>query len=470
MAMALVQLISQASTLILSIVLNASLMEDYNTYTSAFSVANVLFLLADLGLGLKLVVDVAPNKSIAPQKLNTILLLRGMMGGLAILMTLALVLLQQMPSKVALAYMVIALSTAFSWIAQTFSAMFTAYERMYYVLMTSLVERAFTVTLAIVLVLMGFGLETVVLVVLSGSMLYVVLSYVVCSRFIVRPSRGVDLKQAMRELKEAAPFAINVGLVSTFYALNGFLLLSIIWGMNGREAGELANTLFYIAFNLVAALINVPTVFKQALLPVIARLYSSSPEMTGLAQQKLMKYMYSMGLPLTLGGMILADDIIGLLYADRTGSIIVLQVLLPVLAISYFGTGQGSLLAAAKLMHLSTISSSVGAALNFAVCIMTIPFLGPVGAALAFTLATLITNAIQYYFVYTRVVKLRIITIIGRPTLAGIGMAAVLLLLPDLNLFLAVGLGFLVYVALLFVFKAIDDEDKDIMKRVFKKD
>jgi len=121
-------------------------------------------------------------------------------------------------------------------------------------------------------------------------------------------------------------------------------------------------------------------------------------------------------------------------------------------------------------MHLSTISSSVGAALNFAVCIVTIPFLGPVGAALAFTLATLITNAIQYYFVYTRVVKFRIITIIGRPTLAGIGMAAVLLLLPDLNLFLAVGLGFLVYVALLFVFKAIDDEDKDIMKRVFKKD
>ena len=42
-------------------------MEDYNTYTSAFSVANVLFLLADLGLGLKLVVDVAPNKSIAPR-------------------------------------------------------------------------------------------------------------------------------------------------------------------------------------------------------------------------------------------------------------------------------------------------------------------------------------------------------------------------------------------------------------------
>jgi len=378
-----------------------------------------------------------------------------MMGGLAILMTLALVLLQQMPSKVALAYMVIALSTALSWIAQTFSAMFTAYERMYYVLMTSLVERVFTVTLAIVLVLMGFGLETVVLVVLSGSMLYVFLSYVVCSKFIVRPSRGVNLKLAKQELKEAAPFAINVGLVSTFYALNGFLLLSIIWGMNGREAGELANT---------------PGDKLALAFSVIARLYSSSPEMTRLAQEKLMKYMYSMGLPLTLGGMILADDIIGLLYVDRTGSIIVLQVLLPVLAISYFGTGQGSLLAAAKLMHLSTISSSAGAALNLAVCIVNIPFLGPVGAALAFTLATLITNAIQYYFVYTRVVKLRIITIIGRPTLAGIGMAALLLLLPDLNLFLAVGLGFVVYVALLFVLKAIDDEDKDIMKRVFKKD
>ncbi len=467
--MALVQLVSQVSTLVLSIVLNASLMGDYNTYTSAFAVANVVFLLADLGLGLKLVVDVAPNKAIAGQKLSAILLLRGAMGGLAILMTLGLVVVQQMPTTVALAYMVIALSTALNWIAQTFSAMFTAFERMYYVLMTSLVERAFTVSLSIALVLMGFGLDTVVLVVLTGSGLYVLLSYFVCGRLIVKPSRDVTFQMAKRELREAAPFAINVGLVSTFYALNGFLLLSIIWGMDGREAGELANTLFYIAFNLVAALINVPTVFKQALLPVIARLYDSSPEKTGLAQQKLMKYMYSMGLPLTIGGMILADRIIDLLYVDRTGSIIVLQVLLPVLAISFFGTGQGSLLAAAKMMHLSTISSSVGAALNLTVCVIAIPFLGPVGAALAFTLATTITNAIQYYFVYTRVVKLSIISIIGRPTLAGLGMAVVLLLLPGLNVFLAVGVGFLTYVFLLFALRAIDEEDRSLVRQVFNK-
>ncbi len=473
--MGMVQFISQISTLVLSIVLSDKLgdiipgVDGFEVYTSAFAVATVMFLIADLGLGTKMIIDVAQNRDVASRKLTSILFIRGSLGFVAILLTISYVMLQHPPAEVAMAYIIIALSTGLSWIAQTFTSMFTAFEKMYYVFMTYLIERAFTVSTSIALVLMGYGLELVVMVVLTGSLLYVLLSYFVCSKLVVKPSRKLNLKEVKADLRASAPFAINVALVSTLYSINGFLLLSIVSGMEGLEAGQRASNIFIVAFGLVAALIAVPTVFRTALLPVIARLFGSSKEMTKLAQQKIMKYMYSLGLPMTLGGIVLAEQIIGLLYPDRMGSVVILQILLPVLAISYFGTGQGSLLAAANLMHLSTISSVAGAAANLIICILTIPIWGAAGAALAFTIATLITNIISHYFMSKRVVHLKVSDIIFRPTLAGLGMTAVLLLLPWDNLFLSILVGMVVYFTLLYLLKAVDHDDIEIFRKALKK-
>jgi O-antigen/teichoic acid export membrane protein len=347
--------------------------------------------------------------------------------------------------------------------------MFTAFEKMYYVFLTYLVERMFTIPISIALILMGYGLETVVMVVLTGAILYVFLSYTVCSKLIVKPSRRVSLKDMKSDLRASAPFAINVGLVSTLYSVNGFLLITIVAQQEGFDAGQAAGNIFTVAFGLVAALIAVPTVFRSALLPVITRLFGTSKEMTKLAQQKIMKYMYSLGLPMTLGGIVLAPQIIGLLYSDRPGSIVILQILLPVLAISYFGTGQGSLLAAANLMRLSTVSSMAGAAANLVICFVAIPIWGAAGAALAFTIATLIMNIVSHYYMSKRVVHLKVSEIIVRPTLAGLGMTAVLLLLPWDNLFISLAIGAVTYFVLLYILKAVDHEDIEIFRKALNK-
>ena len=469
LAMAGVQIVAQISTLILAMVLSRSLGADYATYTSAFSVATVLFLIADFGLGFQMVVEVAPNRSIAPQFLTNTLVLRALLGTVAMGLTLAMVLMDGLPATVSYAYLIIAVSTAFSWIAQTFQSMFNAFERMYYILMTSLVERAFTVSISIALVLLGYGLELVVLVVLVGSILNVCLAYLVCSRLVVRPSRVVNLGKIKAQLKDALTYAVNSALVSSLYALNGFLLLTIVWGTRGIEAGELANAQFYIAFNLVVSLIAIPTVFKTALLPVISRLYSSSRDLARLTQQKTMKYMFALGLPITVGGIILADKIIMLFFPNYPASAGVFQVLIPVIAISFFGTGVGSVLASAKMMRYNTVSASLGAGLNILLCFALIPYMEAQGAALAFTLATLTTNMVSYYYLTRKAFAVDAVDIIVRPVLAAGGMAAVLLLMPGADFIVSLGVGAAVYFVLLFAVKAIDQEDAEILKKVMKK-
>lgn len=169
LAMGSVQILSQISTFILSIFLARYLgSQNYGTYTLAFSLATLIFIIADFNLGFQMVVEVAPNKEIAPQRLINTLLLRVILGGVALLVTLVVVLVGNQPAEVSYAIIIIALATAFNWLYQAFAAMYTTFEKMHLVLYTSIVERSFTVTTAIVLIVLGFGLEAVVLVVLAG--------------------------------------------------------------------------------------------------------------------------------------------------------------------------------------------------------------------------------------------------------------------------------------------------------------
>jgi O-antigen/teichoic acid export membrane protein len=469
LAMGLVQIIGQISTLVLAVFLSRNLGADYTSYTSAFSVATVLFILADFGLGFQMVVEVAPAKHLAPRYLTNTLLLRAALSAVALAATAVFVLVEGLPAEVAYAYLIIALSTVFNWFAQTFASMFTAFERMHYVLMTSLVERLFTVSLSILLVLAGLGLGAVVLVVLAGSLLNLVLSYLVCARLIVRPAPSLDIAGTKAQFKDALTYAINSALTSSLYALNGFLVLTMVMGMYGLDAGELANTEFSVAFNLVVSLIAIPTVFRMALLPTISRLYHSSMDLAKLTQQKVMKYMFALGLPLTVGGFILSDKIIALFFPNYPASAAVFRVLIPVIAIAFFGTGMTSVLASAKLMRLNTISTVIGAAVNLLLCIALIPLTGAAGAAFAFTVSTFATNLISLYYLEKRIFKVDLADIVVRPMMAAVGMAAVLLLIPQADFFVSLVVGAGTYFILLFAVKTFGRDDTDIFKKVLNK-
>jgi len=471
-----VQLASQISTFILSIFLQYHLGNAYGVYSYAFSLASLVFILADFGLGFQMVVDVSPNHKISSQYLTNTLFLRALLGGASMIITLVIVIISALPQDVSLAIMIIALSTAFNWISLTFTSMMTAFERMHYVLYTNLVERVFTVSVAIALLTLGFGLEAIVLVVLTGSMLNVVLSWLTTSKYITKPARRPDLAQSKHQIRTGVPYALTGVLTTSLYSLNAVLVWNVImWTGQGSYMAAHATALYNLSFNLVVALIAVPTILITALLPVISRMYKTSTEMTKLTQQKVMKYMFSLGLPMSIGGIILADGIIQFFYAPEFWeSARVFQYLVPVIAISYFGTGIGSVLASAKLIRLNTMASGVGATVNLVLCLVLIPFLGAIGAALAFTISFLALTITGLHFLTKNVFKVDLLDILIKPSVAGLGMGLVLVVLPGLF----PGLGFIpwiivgvvVYFALMLAVGALNKEDKEILVKILKKE
>jgi O-antigen/teichoic acid export membrane protein len=467
-----VQLLAQISTFILSVYLARYLgSENYGAYTLAFSLSSLVFLIADFNLGFKLVVDVAPNKGLAPQYLTNTLFLRAVLGAVALMVTFVIVVAERQPATVSYAIMIISLATAFNWLNQSFTAMYTSFERMHLTLITSSIERLFTVTVAIAMVVLGFGLDVVVIVVLMGSVLQFTLGYLVCSRLVVRPVRRPSPRQAARQLKEAVPYAtMNVFIVS-LYSVNAVLVqLIVLWNSGSHSIALTATGMYNVSFNMVTALISIPNVLITSLLPVVSRMYQNSVDMTQLMQQKVMKYMFILGLPIAVGGIIMADKIVLLFYGpEYAESVTVFRILIPAVAISFFDSGMGSVLASARRVHLITIANGLGALVNVVLCFALIPLFDQNGAALAFTIAYLVLVSITFYFLKTKVFGIDIVDIVVKPLVAVGGMGAVLLVIADMNLFVLIAVGTITYFALIYLLRAIDREDIQILAKVLKK-
>lgn len=472
MAMGSVQIISQISTFILSIFLARYLgSENYGTYTLAFSLSTLVFIIADFNLGFQMVVEVAPNKELAPQRLINTMLLRVILGGVAMLVTIIIILVEHLPTDVSFAILIIALATAFNWMYQTITAMYTTFEKMHLTLFTSILERTFTVTTAIVMLILGFGLEAVVLVVLAGAILQFFLAFLVCSHFIVKPSNRPTLDEASQQLKRAVPYAVLDFFINSMYAVNAVMvsIILVIYGESTSSALS-ATAMYNLSFNMVTALVAIPSILIITLLPVISRMYKTSIEMTQLTQQKVMKYMFALGLPIAVGGIILASKIILLFYGpEYSAAVPVFQILIPAVAISFFDSGMGSVLASANRVRLITVANGVGAGANFLLCLILIPFFHEEGAAMAFTIAYLILDITMLYFLTSRVFKVNIAEITVKPAIAAIGMAIVLLLIPQLNIFFSLGIGIVVYFSLLFIIKGINQEDREILQKILNK-
>ena len=470
-AMGSVQLASQLSTFILSVFLQLYLGNSYGIYSYAFSLASLIFIIADFGLNFQTVVDVAPHREVASQYLTNTIFLRMILGTIGMAVTLIVIAVSNLGYETNLAILIIALSTAFNWISQSFTAMLSAFEQMHYIMYTTLVGRCFTTSVAIVALFLGYRLEIIILIVLIGSILNVFLSWAVTSKYIVKPAKKPNLQQSATQLKTAIPYAASGVLNTSMYSLNAVIIWNVILWTGGSAVYAAHDTALYnLSFNVIVALITIPTVLMTALMPAISRLYRTSSDLTKLTQQKVMKYMFALGIPLAIGGIILAKDIISLIYSPEfIDSYQIFAVLAPVIAISYFGTGIGGVLASAGLINYNTLSAAIGAGVNAILCVVLVPFYGAIGAAAAFTIAYVAIVVSGERFMAHKVFSVDIRDIIVKPIIAAVVMGIVLLILPHTSLIVSLLVGAISYFSVFLILGGLNKDDREILKRVMKK-
>lgn len=328
------------------------------------------------------------------------------------------------------------------------------YERMDLRGASQVVERVVFVLFGTVVLLYGLNfiwliVGTQISVIAAAIVgIFFVVRYIGWFRFEVSPNRWGEL------LVASLPFGIITLTMMVADRIDTIILSlwteDIVVGWYNAAYGFMINLLFF------------SDTLNGALGPTLARTYSGSKQAVVQVYQTSFRLLFVVSLPIAVGGTILADKIIPLLYTEEfLPAVPAFQVLiwaLPLVSLHKLC----SAMATASHQEKDQARIRVAAALvNIAINFVAIPRYGLMGAAVVTVLTELMVFVLMFRLVNNQFKLQSGLKIIVKPILAVGSMAVVVLLGHSYNLFLVIGSGALVYGLALLATKAIDLQDPD---------
>jgi len=262
----------------------------------------------------------------------------------------------------------------------------------------------------------------------------------------------------MRALLSFAPEFFLLALSVVAFSRLDVLALS-------RLRGEAEVGVYTAAFLIVNAANLAFISYGNAIYPRLAHLFTSDPGRFSALGERISKHALILSLPVAVGGMLLADQIIALIYhsAQYAHSAAVLRLVVWYAVPFALNAVLSRLLLSSNRQRQSVYVAGAKLAFALIAYLVLIPPLGVIGAALATVLSAALGTVMNWLYVARYVVRLRVLHILARPGLAALGMAAVLLLLRT-HVAIEIICGAAVYVALTLVLGGLDGEDLGVLR------
>lgn len=436
----------------------------FGKYSFAIVFTGLFGVLTNLGMNELLVREVARDKSRATKYLSNIVIMRLILSAIVFALIALVINLMDYPEDTTMAVYVFGAYIILTSLANIFRVTFRAFERMEWEALINISERMITTSAGLVVLFMGFGLIELAYVFLAAGTVNLLLSFLICARKFARPKLEADLDFWRKTLKIAIPFSLSNIFVLVYVRIDTVMLSTM--------KGDAVVGWYNAAYNLVHAFEPLVFIFMAALFPVMSLFFISSDESLKVTYEKSFKYLILLGLPISVGGMVLANRIIPFLFGGEfADSIIALQILVWDCLLLCMYRPMLYMLGSINRQGWMALIGGLGALINVGLNLVLIPRFSYVGAG-ATTLATEgIVIAASWYAVSRYFYSLPMHKIMIKPLIASIAMGAVVYLLSQLtpiNLFLLVFLGAASYFILLYLIRAFSKEDMDLFKQVVR--
>lgn len=242
-------------------------------------------------------------------------------------------------------------------------------------------------TNSIVLVMLALVLGSIVNMVFAGAVLKIKLNYFLAPRFD---------KPAIRFFLRTAPAFAATGIFIKIYNAADSVLLGFI-------AGDHAVGIYSIPAKVTTALqALIPGAFAASIFPSMSNYYVTSRERLAQVFKRSMNYLLVLAAPIGVGLATVSAPVLRALwpsYIEAYPSFVVMGLGLPLV---FLILCTGSLLNATNNEKKITLHRGISTGVNVAINLALIPFLGPLGAAIAF----FATNAINLYLDMRIIIKM----------------------------------------------------------------
>lgn len=290
-------------------------------------------------------------------------------------------------------------------------------------------------------------------------------TFTIYKRFDFAPYPKFDPKTFRFLWGIAIPFA----LAAIFARVYGYIDSLLLKQMVGSEAVGYYSTPYKITF----AFQFIPLALTAALYPRLSEYFFHAKEKFVTVLHDSIKYLLVVAMPISVGIAVLARPIILLLFKEEfLPSVLPLQILIVSLVFSFLSFPLGAALNASDRQKTQTTIVGIVMVVNIIMNLLLIPLIGVSGAAVSALVGNFLLTFFGYIFV-AQSIELNhkmflgtFLKVLVSGMLMGLGVWAVL---PILGLFGAIGVGIVLYIALIFFTRTLTGAEIKEAKKMFKR-
>jgi O-antigen/teichoic acid export membrane protein len=448
------------SLFIVSILARSIGPELYGRYAFSLNYIMTLSIIAHFGLEPLFIREAARERANLAM-INNIFHLKILIGFFTIFCIMSSAYMLAYPPVIIKALYILCIGAFFQILTESLLSVYRAIEKMHITAVSTLLFRVFSAVVIVASIYLDIGFWGII----SSYSIACFIVFLIVSAMFFKDFNLLNMSFCISEwiplLKRGLPFYLISLLTMLYWRINIIILSKTV---SEKDLG------FYLAaLALVESLWFIPNAFVTSLSPVFARLFGSSYDELKKTYRKIMKYFLIITIPMTMGTVLISDDIVRLLYgADFMPAAPVLRVLIFYWALIFFSNTQAALLFSVNReksqLKLIVIVCVINIALNFSL----ISSLGYIGSAYA----SLFSEGILVIMISVILWKLHIRYVpdfaLLRLIPAAILMALAVKYLMDINLFVAVAAGALIYTAMLFILHVFDSDDIFYIRSMLK--
>ena len=342
------------------------------------------------------------------------------------------------------------------------NAVFVAHQRVEFVTYTTLISTIANIAISLYLLMSGYGVTSLLIAFVVMQYLVAIFYFYFINRHIAVLRWEFDFSFALSLLRGVKTFAA-LSILGGLFARPEIIILSLVHT-------EAQIGLYSAALRIVDLWHMIPQTFMINVFPVLSRSYHLADQKSRTIQEKSIKYLLAISLPLSVGMAVTAKPIVSLVYGTNfANSIPALQLLawnVPLFSLSSVlwrvlaARGQQDLVLRVRIITLFT---RLGGGY------VLISQFGVVGAAI-----TAMTNLLFNVFLLIMYIKqdgtqIDLFRTGWRFAISALGMGIFTWTLSGhLHLGILVPLAAVVYALLVFLFKAFAPEDIVLLGKIWQ--
>lgn len=357
----------------------------FGRYSAALAYVALCSMFTDLGTSALSVREMARRQENIAWMVPDIVALRAVLSLVAIVgLTLSAWLLGKTPDMILGIFIASCGLLLYAFQGPLDSAMI-AQERLDFSSAFRLLNQIVFVVLGTILLVVGAGYIGLLLASLGGVLAMGLASAYVVSRVLRLRFERPNPRRWWSLLKGGFPFGVK-GVADRFARRFDTVFMSFV-------LTEAAVGWYNVPYNLITMMMLLAHSLSLSMYPTMVKEYDSGRGSIQGTVQRALRYLLLISLPLAVGGMLLADRIIVLLYGQEFAPAIpVMQVMVWLLPSMFLAEILGCTNSTMHLEKKAAVANVVKALIGVALNVALIPRLGVVGAAIAMLVTWLSSN------------------------------------------------------------------------------